>query len=57
MAQNSNRSSRMINMSDFMGIKKSDSIENFYEMENVIGRGKFQSSLTNRFLIILFSSI
>lgn len=36
----SNRSSRMINMSDFMGIKKSDSIENFYTIEAVIGRGK-----------------
>lgn len=28
-------------MSDFMGIKKSDSIENFYSIEAVIGRGAF----------------
>lgn len=28
-------------MSDFMGIKKSDSIESFYEIQNVIGRGAF----------------
>jgi len=28
-------------MSDFMGIKKSDSIDNFYEIETVIGRGAF----------------
>ena len=33
----------MINMSDFMGIKKSDSIEHFYEIEKVIGRGKYKS--------------
>ena len=33
--------SSMINMSDFMGIKKSDSIDNFYKIETVIGRGKF----------------
>jgi len=31
----------MINMSDFMGIKKSDGIDNFYEIDNVIGRGAF----------------
>lgn len=36
-----NRSSRLINMADFMGIKKSDSIENFYEIQRVIGRGAF----------------
>lgn len=35
------KSSRLINMSDFMGIKKSDSIESFYEIQNVIGRGAF----------------
>ena len=29
------------NMSDFMGIKKSDSIENFYKIDVVIGRGAF----------------
>jgi len=29
-------------MADFMGIKKSDSIENFYTIEQVIGRGKSQ---------------
>jgi hypothetical protein len=28
-------------MVDFMGIKKSDSIENFYEIDKVIGRGAF----------------
>jgi len=28
-------------MADFMGIKKSDSIENFYEIQRVIGRGAF----------------
>ena len=26
---------------DFMGIKKSDSIDNFYDIESVIGRGAF----------------
>ena len=30
----------MINMSDFMGIKKSDSIDNFYKIKDVLGRGK-----------------
>lgn len=30
----------MINVKDFMGIKKSDSIDNFYKIDNVIGRGK-----------------
>ena len=30
-----------ISISDFMGIKKSDSIDNFYKIDNVIGRGKF----------------
>ena len=44
----SNRSSRMINMSDFMGVKQSDSIENFYEIERPIGRGK-----SIQYLIIL----
>lgn len=29
-----------INMSDFMGIKKSESIDNFYKIAQVIGRGK-----------------
>ena len=28
-------------MVDFMGIKKSDSISNFYEIDVVIGRGAF----------------
>ena len=28
-------------MSDFIGIKKSDSIDNFYNIEAVIGRGAF----------------
>ena len=41
-AKSSNRTSKAnINMSDFMGIKKSDSIDNFYEIETVIGRGAF----------------
>jgi len=31
----------MLNMSDFMGIKKSDSIDNFYSIDTVIGRGAF----------------
>lgn len=35
------RSSRLINMADFMGIKKSDAIENFYEIQKVIGKGAF----------------
>ena len=35
------RSSAMISMSDFMGIKKSDSIDNFYKIDVVIGRGAF----------------
>ena len=30
-----------ISVSDFLGIKKSDSIENFYEIEKIIGRGPF----------------
>lgn len=30
-----------ISISDFMGIKKSDSIDNFYKIDKVIGRGKF----------------
>jgi serine/threonine protein kinase len=30
-----------ISVSDFLGIKKSDSIENFYEIEKIIGRGAF----------------
>jgi serine/threonine protein kinase len=38
---NKHRSSRLINMADFMGIKKSESIESFYEIQNVIGRGAF----------------
>ena len=33
-------SNKMINVKDFMGIKKSDSIDNFYKIDNVIGRGK-----------------
>ena len=33
----------MINVTDFMGIKKSDSIDNFYKIETVIGRGKSQN--------------
>ena len=36
----SKSSKAMINMSDFMGIKKSDSIDNFYQIKEVIGRGK-----------------
>ena len=37
-----NRTSKSnINMSDFMGIKKSESIESFYNIEAVIGRGAF----------------
>ena len=35
------RSARnMINLSDFRGIKKSDNIDNFYDIDKVIGRGK-----------------
>lgn len=30
-----------ISMQDMMGIKKSDSIDNFYEIDHVIGRGSF----------------
>ena len=30
-----------ISVQDMMGIKKSDSIDNFYEIEKVIGRGSF----------------
>ena len=38
----SNRTSKnMINMSDFMGIKKSDSIDNFYRTRDILGRGAF----------------
>ena len=41
-SKNSSRTSKSnINMSDFMGIKKSDSIDNFYQIETVIGRGAF----------------
>ena len=28
-------------MSDFMGVKKSESIDNFYKIDEVIGRGAF----------------
>jgi hypothetical protein len=38
-------SKTMINMSDFMGIKRSDGIDNFYDIDTVIGRGKNQKSL------------
>ena len=31
----------MLGVADFMGIKKSDSIDNFYKIENVIGRGNY----------------
>lgn len=31
----------MINRSDFMGIKKSESIDNFYDILSIIGRGAF----------------
>ena len=41
LKSSSRTSAANINMSDFMGIKKSDSIDNFYEIETVIGRGAF----------------
>ena len=37
-------------MSDFMGIKKSDSIDNFYEIDQVIGRGAFGEVVKARHL-------
>lgn len=40
----------MISMSDFMGIKKSDSIDNFYEIDTVIGRGAFGEVVKARHL-------
>lgn len=30
-----------LSKADFMGIKRSESIENFYEIEGVLGRGAF----------------
>ena len=39
-----------ISMSDFMGIKKSDSIDNFYEIDQVIGRGAFGEVVKARHL-------
>ena len=45
------RSSKVqISMSDFMGIKKSDSIDNFYEIDQVIGRGAFGEVVKARHL-------
>lgn len=45
------RSSKaQISMSDFMGIKKSDSIDNFYEIDIVIGRGAFGEVVKARHL-------
>lgn len=35
------RKENMINRSDFMGIKKSESIDNFYDILSIIGRGAF----------------
>ena len=35
------RSQHVIGLHDFMGIKKSDSIDNFYSIDKVIGRGSF----------------
>ena len=47
----STRSSKVnISMSDFMGIKKSDSIDNFYEIDQVIGRGAFGEVVKARHL-------
>lgn len=47
----SSRSSKVqISMSDFMGIKKSDSIDNFYEIDQVIGRGAFGEVVKARHL-------
>jgi serine/threonine protein kinase len=37
-------------MSDLMGIKKSDSIDNFYEIDQVIGRGAFGEVVKARHL-------
>ena len=40
--KNQKRNSRAsLGMIDFMGIKNTDDIENFYEIDKVIGRGKF----------------
>ena len=33
--------SMSISVQDMMGIKKSDSIDNFYDIDKVIGRGSF----------------
>ena len=49
--KNNMRSSKaQISMSDFMGIKKSDSIDNFYEIDQVIGRGAFGEVVKARHL-------
>jgi len=40
----------MINVKDFMGIKKSDSIDNFYKIDNVIGRGAFGEVVRSKHL-------
>ena len=48
--QNSRSSKVSISMADFMGIKKSDSIDNFYEIDSVIGRGAFGEVVKARHL-------
>jgi serine/threonine protein kinase len=47
---NSRSSKVSISMSDFMGIKKSDSIDNFYEIDQVIGSGSFGEVVKARHL-------
>ena len=44
----------MINVKDFMGIKKSDSIDNFYKIDNVIGRGKFFNQILDFSMNLIF---
>lgn len=57
--KNQKRNSRAsLGMIDFMGIKSTDDIENFYEIDKVIGRGKyFFHSINLNFLNLIIYSL
>lgn len=42
--------SKLIGKADMMGIKRSDSIENFYEIEGMLGKGAFGEVVRARHL-------